>query len=197
MFNLGFIINPIAGVGGSVALKGSDDVSSHAVALGAEPKANIRAKTALSVLLPYQQEILVYTVNNQMGEQAAKSLGFNTELVYQTAHESTQASDTEQAVAALLAKQVDIILTPATPTPAFKLGEKASDPLAMYLSDVYTIAVNLAGLPGISIPAGFTHGLPIGLQLIGNYFDEARILNAAHRYQQVTAWHKQAPELGI
>lgn len=94
-------------------------------------------------------------------------------------------------------KQVDIILTPATPTPAFKLGEKASDPLAMYLSDVYTIAVNLAGLPGISIPAGFTHGLPIGLQLIGNYFDEARILNAAHRYQQVTAWHKQAPELGI
>lgn len=94
-------------------------------------------------------------------------------------------------------KQVDIILTPATPTPAFKLDEKASDPLAMYLSDVYTIAVNLAGLPGISIPAGFTHGLPIGMQLIGNYFDEARILNAAHRYQQVTAWHKQAPELGI
>jgi aspartyl-tRNA(Asn)/glutamyl-tRNA(Gln) amidotransferase subunit A len=90
-------------------------------------------------------------------------------------------------------KKVDMILTPVTPTPAFKIGEKTADPIAMYLSDVYTIATNLAGLPAISFPAGFTHGLPIGAQLIGNYFAETEILNAAHRYQQVTDWHKQLP----
>jgi predicted polyphosphate/ATP-dependent NAD kinase len=110
MFKLGFIINPVAGVGGSVALKGSDDMAEHALALGAEPKANIRAQTALKVLLPYQDEITVYTVNNQMGEQAAQELGFNVKLAYQTDHEITQASDTEHAVSALLAEQVDIIL---------------------------------------------------------------------------------------
>jgi len=63
----------------------------------------------------------------------------------------------------------------------------------MYLSDIYTIAVNLAGLPGMSIPAGFAQSMPVGLQIIGNYFDEARLLNVAHRYQQVTDWHTQAP----
>lgn len=91
-------------------------------------------------------------------------------------------------------KQVDVILGPTTPTPAFKLGEKASDPVSMYLSDIYTIAVNLAGLPGMSIPAGFTRGLPIGMQLIGNTFTEARLLNAAHGYQKATDWHNKTPE---
>jgi aspartyl-tRNA(Asn)/glutamyl-tRNA(Gln) amidotransferase subunit A len=91
-------------------------------------------------------------------------------------------------------KQVDVILSPTAPTPAFKLGEKTSDPISMYLSDIYTIAVNLAGLPGISIPAGFVNKLPIGMQLIGNLFGEAKLLNVAHHYQKVTDWHKQTPE---
>lgn len=90
-------------------------------------------------------------------------------------------------------KQVDVIMSPATPTPAFKLGAKASDPLSMYLSDIYTIAVNLAGLPGMSIPAGFVDNLPIGLQIIGNLFTEAKILNVAHQYQLVTDWHTRIP----
>ncbi len=88
-------------------------------------------------------------------------------------------------------KQVDLIAGPTTPNPAFKLGEKVSDPVTMYLEDIYTIAVNLAGLPAISIPAGFTGGKPIGLQLIGRDFDEAGLLNAAHQYQQVSDWHSQ------
>ncbi len=92
-------------------------------------------------------------------------------------------------------KEVDVILTPATPTPAFKLGEKVTDPVAMYLSDVYTIAVNLAGLPGLALSVGFSQGLPLGGQLIGNYFCEAKLLNVAHRYQQETDWHTRAPTL--
>ncbi|MDR0234369.1 MAG: Asp-tRNA(Asn)/Glu-tRNA(Gln) amidotransferase subunit GatA [Zoogloeaceae bacterium] len=92
-------------------------------------------------------------------------------------------------------RQCDVILGPTSPTTAFKVGEKSSDPVAMYLSDIYTIAVNLAGLPGLSIPCGFDgQGLPIGLQLIGNYFDEARLLNVAHRYQQATDWHTRRPQ---
>jgi aspartyl-tRNA(Asn)/glutamyl-tRNA(Gln) amidotransferase subunit A len=90
-------------------------------------------------------------------------------------------------------EQVDVIMGPASPTTAFKIGEKADDPVAMYLSDIYTIAVNLAGLPGMSIPAGMADGLPVGLQIIGNYFDEARLLNVAHQYQQRTDWHRQVP----
>ena len=89
--------------------------------------------------------------------------------------------------------EVDVIMGPTAPGVAFGLGEKAGDPVSMYLSDIYTIAVNLAGLPGMSIPAGFADGMPIGLQLIGNYFEEARLLNIAHRYQQATDWHRQAP----
>jgi aspartyl-tRNA(Asn)/glutamyl-tRNA(Gln) amidotransferase subunit A len=84
---------------------------------------------------------------------------------------------------------------PTSPTVAFDLGEKADDPVAMYLSDIYTIAVNLAGLPGMSIPVGFgAKGRPVGLQIIGNYFAEARMLNVAHQYQQVTDWHTRLPE---
>ncbi|MGB5276432.1 MAG: Asp-tRNA(Asn)/Glu-tRNA(Gln) amidotransferase subunit GatA [Gammaproteobacteria bacterium] len=89
---------------------------------------------------------------------------------------------------------VDVIMGPASPGPAFKLGEKAEDPISMYLSDIYTIAVNLAGLPGISVPAGFTDNKPVGLQIIGNYFEESRLLNVAHTYQQHTDWHRQIPD---
>ncbi len=88
---------------------------------------------------------------------------------------------------------VDVILGPTTPTTAFELGQKTDDPLTMYLSDVYTTAANLAGLPALSMPAGLIGGLPAGVQLIGNYFDETRLLNVAHQYQQETAWHLARP----
>ncbi|TSA48563.1 MAG: Asp-tRNA(Asn)/Glu-tRNA(Gln) amidotransferase subunit GatA [Nitrosomonadales bacterium] len=91
-------------------------------------------------------------------------------------------------------KQCDVIMGPAAPGTAFKLGEKTGDPVSMYLQDIYTIAVNLAGLPGMSIPAGFANGLPVGLQVIGNYFDEARMLGVGHAYQQATDWHTRMPE---
>lgn len=91
-------------------------------------------------------------------------------------------------------KQCDIIMGPTVPSTAFKTGEKTGDPIAMYLQDIYTIATNLAGLPGMSVPAGFSHDLPVGLQIIGNYFDEARMLNVAHAYQQVTDWHTAMPK---
>jgi aspartyl-tRNA(Asn)/glutamyl-tRNA(Gln) amidotransferase subunit A len=91
-------------------------------------------------------------------------------------------------------KEVDLIVTPATPTPAFKLGEKSEDPLQMYLSDIFTISVNLAGLPAIALPGGFSReGLPIGLQLIGRAFEEETILRAAHAYEQSTQWHRKRP----
>jgi len=94
-------------------------------------------------------------------------------------------------VAAL--KQCDVIMGPTSPSTAFRIGEKTADPVQMYLSDIYTIAVNLAGLPGMSIPCGFAGGLPVGLQLIGNYFSEARMLNIAHRYQRASDWHQRSP----
>ena len=90
-------------------------------------------------------------------------------------------------------EQVDVIAGPTTPGPAFALGAKSDDPVAMYLEDVYTLAVNLAGLPGMSIPAGLVDGKPIGLQLIGQHFGEARLLNVAHQFQQATDWHQQRP----
>jgi aspartyl-tRNA(Asn)/glutamyl-tRNA(Gln) amidotransferase subunit A len=91
---------------------------------------------------------------------------------------------------------VDVIATPTTPTPAFKAGEKTQDPLQMYLTDIFTISVNLAGVPGISIPCGFTSGnLPIGLQIIGKHFDEESVLKTAYAYEQATEWHKRKPEL--
>ncbi len=89
----------------------------------------------------------------------------------------------------------DVIAGPTSPTTAFPLGAKASDPIAMYLSDIYTVSVNLAGLPAVSLPAGFdSQGLPVGMQLIGRYLDEARLLNVAHKYQQVTDWHQRVPK---
>ena len=88
----------------------------------------------------------------------------------------------------------DVIMGPTSPTTAFNIGAKADDPVQMYLSDIYTIAVNLAGLPGMSIPAGFgAKNHPVGLQLIGNYFSEAKMLNVAHQYQQATNWHMRLP----
>ena len=90
-------------------------------------------------------------------------------------------------------EQVDVILAPTSPTTAFAIGERSGDPVAMYLSDVYTIAANLAGLPGLSMPAGFADGLPVGAQLIGDYFDEGRLLGVAHRFQQATDHHTRAP----
>ena len=91
-------------------------------------------------------------------------------------------------------KQVDVILGPTSPTTAFKIGEKSDDPITMYLSDIYTIAVNMAGLPAMSIPAGLVEQRPVGLQLIGNYLKEAQLLNVAHQYQQVTDWHQAVPQ---
>ena len=89
-------------------------------------------------------------------------------------------------------KNFDLILTPTTPTPAFKIGEKVSDPIQMYLSDIFTISVNLAGVPGVSVPCGFSAGgLPLGLQLIGKPFEEAAMLRAAYSYEQSTDWHKR------
>lgn len=93
-------------------------------------------------------------------------------------------------------KQCDVIMGPTTPAVAFDLGEKSSDPIQMYLSDIYTSAANLAGLPGMSIPVGFGDKMrPVGLHIIGDYFSEARMLNIAHQYQLITDWHQRAPNL--
>ncbi|HLB57462.1 MAG TPA: amidase family protein, partial [Gammaproteobacteria bacterium] len=91
-------------------------------------------------------------------------------------------------------KNIGIILTPTSPTTAFSIGSRMKDRIQMYLSDVFTVSISLAGLPGISIPAGFLNNLPVGVQLIGNYFEESTLLNVAHRYQQVTDWHLKIPE---
>ncbi|RQO63950.1 Asp-tRNA(Asn)/Glu-tRNA(Gln) amidotransferase GatCAB subunit A [Variovorax sp. KBW07] len=99
------------------------------------------------------------------------------------------ADDFQQAL-----KQCDVIAGPAAPTTAWKLGEHGDDPVADYLADIFTLPASLAGLPGMSVPAGFDSGMPVGLQLIGNYFGEAKLLNAAHRFQQATDWHTRTPE---
>ncbi|MDN3638904.1 Asp-tRNA(Asn)/Glu-tRNA(Gln) amidotransferase subunit GatA [Simiduia curdlanivorans] len=91
-------------------------------------------------------------------------------------------------------KEVDLVVGPTSPSPAFAFGAKGADPIAMYLEDIYTIATNLAGLPGMSIPCGLVDSKPVGLQLIGNYFEEARMLNAAHKFQQATNFHQLAPQ---
>ena len=110
-FKLGLIVNPVAGLGGSVALKGSDgeDTAAKAIALGAEPKSNSRTKAALEVLVPHQSNITIYTVNNEMGEQTAKALGFNTQVVYQS-NSPTTSDDTEAAARLLQQQGVDLIL---------------------------------------------------------------------------------------
>jgi aspartyl-tRNA(Asn)/glutamyl-tRNA(Gln) amidotransferase subunit A len=90
-------------------------------------------------------------------------------------------------------RQVDLLIGPTTPTPAFDIGAKINDPVTMYLNDIYTIGANLAGLPGLSMPCGFVDGLPMGVQLIGPHFSEGRLLNAAHQFQRATDWHTQAP----
>ena len=92
-------------------------------------------------------------------------------------------------------ERVDLVVMPVAPTPPFALGEKVDDPLQMYLSDIFTIPVNLAGLPGLAVPCGFDRGLPFGLQLVGRPFDEATLLRAGQVYQQATSWHlQQAPD---
>lgn len=91
--------------------------------------------------------------------------------------------------------ECDVIMGPNAPTSAFNQGEMSNDPVAMYLSDIYTLSVNLAGLPGMSVPAGMTNGRPVGLQMIGKHFDESRLLNIGHRFQQTTDWHQQTPTL--
>ena len=90
--------------------------------------------------------------------------------------------------------QVDVIMGPTCPSPAFKFGSKGDDPVAMYLEDIYTIATNLAGLPGMSVPCGLVDNKPVGLQIIGDYFDEGLMLNVAHLFQQATDWHQRTPE---
>ncbi|MGH1431232.1 MAG: Asp-tRNA(Asn)/Glu-tRNA(Gln) amidotransferase subunit GatA [Neptuniibacter sp.] len=90
--------------------------------------------------------------------------------------------------------EVDVIMGPTTPHPAFKLGEKTSDPVAMYMEDIFTISLNLAGLPGMSVPCGTVNGLPTGLQIIGDYFAEQKLLNVAHQFQLATDWHTQSPQ---
>jgi len=96
-------------------------------------------------------------------------------------------------------EKVDALISPTSPVPAFKLGERTADPLQMYLADIFTIAANLAGICGISVPCGFAevdgHRLPIGLQLLGKPLDEARILQTAHAYEQSTEWHKARPPI--
>jgi aspartyl-tRNA(Asn)/glutamyl-tRNA(Gln) amidotransferase subunit A len=92
---------------------------------------------------------------------------------------------------------VDALIGPTTPTAAFPLGAKTSDPITMYLNDIYTIGANLAGIPGLSIPCGFAGGLPLGLQIMGPHFSEARLLNLAHRYQQETDWHARVPSAWV
>ncbi len=90
-------------------------------------------------------------------------------------------------------KEVDIIASATAPSTAFTVGDRTDDPVSMYLSDIFTIGVNLAGLPGMSVPCGFVNEMPVGLQLIGNYYDESRLLNVAHQYQQLTDWHTRVP----
>ena len=92
-------------------------------------------------------------------------------------------------------EKVDVIIGPVSPTTAWNLGEKANDPLAMYKADIYTCPVNLAGIPGLSVPCGFSEGLPVGLQIIGKYMDEETILNVGEAYEQATEWHKEKPKL--
>ncbi len=90
-------------------------------------------------------------------------------------------------------EKIDVIVGPTCPNPAFGFGAKGDNPVDMYLEDIYTIAANLAGLPAMSVPCGFVDGMPVGMQLIGDYFSEERMLNVAHRFQEATDWHDRTP----
>jgi aspartyl-tRNA(Asn)/glutamyl-tRNA(Gln) amidotransferase subunit A len=108
-----------------------------------------------------------------------------------------KAQRVRQLIAADFARafeSVDVLMGPTTPTPAFALGAKTADPITMYLNDIYTIGANLAGLPGVSVPCGFVRDLPVGLQIVGPHFAEARILAAAHAFQRATDWHLRVPQ---
>jgi aspartyl-tRNA(Asn)/glutamyl-tRNA(Gln) amidotransferase subunit A len=108
-----------------------------------------------------------------------------------------KAQKVRQLIAADFARafgEVDVLMGPTTPTVAFEIGAKTSDPITMYLNDIYTIGANLGGLPAMSIPCGFTQGLPVGLQIVGPHFSEAKLLNVAHLYQREIDWHARAPE---
>lgn len=141
-FKLGFIINPIAGIGGSVALKGSDGMEKHALALGAKPQANNRAKQALEVLQPYLNNIVIYTANDQMGEHCAKGLGFSVEVVYHSASNSTKSEDSKLAAEAILSNDVDILL--------FAGG----DGTARDIANVILNDNDVQAAPVLGIPAG-------------------------------------------
>ena len=141
-FKLGLVINPIAGIGGSVALKGSDGMVMHALALGAKPLANARTKLALEILLPYQDDIVIYTANDQMGEQCARELGFSVEVLYQAEHKQTNSADSQQAAQALLSQGVDIIL--------FAGG----DGTARDIANVVASDDDYQQVPVLGIPAG-------------------------------------------
>jgi len=99
------------------------------------------------------------------------------------------AADFERAF-----EEVDVLMGPTAPTPAFPIGAKTSDPITMYLNDIYTIGANLAGLPAISVPCGFVGELPVGLQIVGPHFSEAKVLNVAHGLQRETDWHRRIPK---
>ena len=108
-----------------------------------------------------------------------------------------KAQRVRQLIAADFARafaEIDVLISPTTPTAAFAIGAKMNDPVTMYLNDIYTIGANLAGLPAVSVPCGFVQGLPVGMQIIGAHFAEERLLNVAHRYQLETDWHQRAPE---
>ena len=92
-------------------------------------------------------------------------------------------------------EKCDVIVSPVSPTTAWNLGEKTSDPLAMYLSDAYTIPASMAGIPGLSVPCGFAGGLPVGLQILGKYMDDEMVLNVGEVYEQATDWRKEKPKL--
>ena len=92
-------------------------------------------------------------------------------------------------------EKVDVIVGPVSPTTAWNLGEKTNDPMAMYLADIYSVAVNLAGIPGLSVPCGFSDGLPVGLQILGKHFDEETVLKVGYAYEQATQWRKEKPKL--
>ena len=146
-FKLGLIINPIAGIGGSVALKGSDGVAMQALALGAKPKANERAKLALEILQPYQEQLMIFTASAQMGEYCAQQLGFDVNVVYQSSDEHTSSDDTERAVNALLGAQVDVIL--------FAGGDGTARNIANIIAADDNINVPVLGIPaGCKIHSG-------------------------------------------